>query len=81
MEYKSATKIDAILEIDLDELEDVVGGKKKKSTKQTANVTQNADINFDFSGAGSVSSFFCAGSGSSINISINQDSDVHQEAD
>ena len=82
MGTKSAMKIESILQVDLDDLEDVVGGKKKsKTTTQTANVTQTGSISFDLSGAGSVSSFFCPGSGSSISISVNQDSNVEQNAD
>ncbi|GEM_PF-1403610 len=81
MEYKSATRIEAILQVDLDDLEDVIGGKKKNTTTQEANVNQTGSISFNLSGAGSVSSFFCPGSGSSISISVNQNANVDQEAD
>ena len=81
MEKNSAMKIEAILQVDLDDLENVVGGKKKgKTTTQTADVTQDGSINFDLSGAGSVSTFFCPGDNSSIDLSVNQDSNVEQNA-
>ncbi len=79
MEKTSSMKIDAILAIDLDDLEDVFGGKKGKTTTQTANVTQNGSINFDLSGTNSVSTFFCPGDNSSIDLSVNQDANVNQD--
>ena len=80
MEKTSSMKIDAILAIDLDDLEDVVGGKKGKTTTQTADVTQDGSINFDLSGVGSVSTFFCPGDNSSIDLSVNQNANVNQNA-
>ncbi len=81
MEKTSSMKIDAILAIDLDDLDDVVGGKKKsKTTTQTADVNQDGSINFDLSGAGSVSTFFCPGDNSSIDLSVNQNANVNQDA-
>ena len=80
MKKSSATTIEAILHVDLDDLEGVIGGKKGKKITQEANVNQTGSISFNLSGTSSVSSFFCPGSGSSISLSVNQASDVDQEA-
>lgn len=79
MKRSSATRIEAILHIDLDDLDGVTGGKKRKKTTQEAHVNQTGSTRFDLGGVGSVSSFLCPGSGSSIRLSVNQTADVDQE--
>lgn len=83
MKTTSATKIEALVHVDLDDLDDIVGGKHHSSqkTEQTSTVTQNGSVTLDLSGAGDVSSFFCpSGSGNSITIGSNQSATVDQEA-
>lgn len=85
MHTKSALKIENIVSLDLDDLEDVVGGKHKSSSKsvsQTSNVTQNGSVTIDLSGAGDITSFFCpSGDNNVITIGSTQSANVTQNAD
>jgi hypothetical protein len=77
-------KIENIVSLDLDDLEDVVGGKhhSSNSTTQNSTVTQNGSVTLDLSGAGDISSFFCpSGNGNVITIGSNQSASVNQSAD
>jgi hypothetical protein len=83
MKTSSATKIETLVHVDLEDLDDVIGGKHHSSstTTQTSNVTQNGSVTIDLSGAGDVSSFFCpSGSGNTITIGSTQNATVDQEA-
>jgi hypothetical protein len=83
MEIKSAMKAENILSLDLDDLEDVVGGKhhSSKTVEQTSNVTQDGSVTIDLSGAGNITSFFCpSGDNNVITIGSTQSANVNQSA-
>lgn len=85
MDSKSALKIESILSVDIDELEDVVGGKghhSSKSVHQSATVNQDGSVTIRINGAGNLSSFFCpGGDNNQIHLGSTQTASVNQNAD